>query len=98
MSLEQFGYHDQLRRGLTTCDLIIYGMIFMVPIAPFAIFGFVWDDSKGMVPLAYAIGLLGMLFTALSYAAMSRSFPLAGSIYTYAQHGLHELAGFFSGW
>src|SRR6202008_2245589 len=24
--------------------------------------------------------------------------PLAGSVYTYAQHGLHEVAGFFSGW
>ncbi len=39
-----------------------------------------------------------MFFTALSYAAMSRAFPLAGSVYTYAQRGLHEIAGFFSGW
>ena len=39
-----------------------------------------------------------MFFTALSYAAMSRAFPLAGSVYTYAQRGLHEVAGFFSGW
>jgi amino acid transporter len=29
---------------------------------------------------------------------MSRAFPLAGSVYTYAQRGLHDLAGFFSGW
>jgi amino acid transporter len=39
-----------------------------------------------------------MIFTALSYAAMSGAFPLAGSVYTYAQRGLHEIAGFFSGW
>jgi amino acid transporter len=39
-----------------------------------------------------------MFFTALSYAAMSRAFPLAGSVYTYAHRGLHEIAGFFSGW
>ena len=51
-----------------------------------------------MVPLAYLVGLIGMFFTALSYAAMSRAFPLAGSVYTYAQRGLHEIAGFFSGW
>ena len=57
-----------------------------------------WDDAKGMVPLAYLVGLVGMFFTALSYAAMSRAFPLAGSVYTYAQRGLHEIAGFFSGW
>ena len=98
MSLEDFGYKEQLRRVLTTKDLIIYGMIFMVPIAPFGVFGFVWAEAKGMVPLAYLVGLIGMFFTALSYAAMSRAFPLAGSVYTYAQRGLHEIAGFFSGW
>jgi amino acid transporter len=98
VSLQQFGYQEQLRRVLTPADLIIFGMIFMVPIAPYSVFGFVWDDAKGMVPLAYLVGLGGMFFTALSYAAMSRAFPLAGSVYTYAQRGLHEIAGFFSGW
>jgi amino acid transporter len=98
MGLQEFGYKEQLSRVLTTKDLIIYGMIFMVPIAPFGVFGFVWAESKGMVPLAYLVGLVGMFFTALSYAAMSRAFPLAGSVYTYAQRGLHEIAGFFSGW
>src|SRR5450631_889285 len=98
MSLQEFGYKEQLNRALTTKDLIIYGMIFMVPIAPYSVFGFVWNDAKGMVPLAYLIGLIGMLFTALSYAQMSQAFPLAGSVYTYAQRGLHEVAGFFAGW
>jgi amino acid transporter len=96
--LEDFGYREQLSRALTTRDLVVYGMILMVPIAPYSVFGFVWNDAKGMVPLAYLIGLIGMLFTAMSYAEMSRAFPLAGSVYTYAQRGLHELAGFFSGW
>jgi amino acid transporter len=96
--LDQFGYKEQLRRVLTTGDLVIYGLIFMVPIAPFSVYGFVWDDAKGMVPLAYLVGLVGMLFTAMSYATMSRAFPMAGSVYSYAQRGLSELAGFFSGW
>jgi amino acid transporter len=98
VSLQEFGYQEQLRRALTTKDLIIFGMIFMVPIAPYGVFGFVWHDSKGMVPLAFLLGLVGMVFTALSYAAMSRAFPLAGSVYTYAHRGLHEIAGFFAGW
>jgi len=96
--LEEFGYQQQLARRLSTRDLVVYGMIFMVPIAPFAIFGFVWHDAKGMVPLAYLVGLVGMFFTAMSYASMSRAFPLAGSVYTYAQRGLSEAAGFFAGW
>jgi len=85
LSIEEFGYKDQLHRALTTKDLVIYGLIFMVPIAPYAVYGFVYKDAKGMVPLAYLLGLVGMLFTALSYATMSRAFPLAGSVYTYAQ-------------
>jgi amino acid transporter len=97
-SLEQFGYQEELKRTLSTYDLVIFGMIFMVPIAPYAVFGFVWKDSNGMVPLAYLVGLVGMFFTAMSYAAMSRAFPIAGSVYSYAQRGLHEIAGFFSGW
>ena len=98
MSLEEFGYREELRRALTLRDLVIYGMIFMVPIAPFGVYGFVWNEAKGMVPMAYLVGLVGMVFTALSYAAMSRAFPLAGSVYTYAGRGLHETAGFLSGW
>jgi len=96
--LEQFGYQQQLRRVLTTGDLIVYGLIFMVPIAPFSVYGFVWNDARGMVPLAYLVGLVGMFFTAMSYAAMSRAFPVAGSVYSYAQRGLSQVAGFFAGW
>jgi amino acid transporter len=98
LSIEEFGYKEQLHRALTTKDLVIYGLIFMVPIAPYSVFGFVYNDAKGMVPLAYLVGLIGMFFTALSYATLSRAFPLAGSVYTYAQRGLHEIAGFFAGW
>lgn len=98
MSLEQFGYKQELRRALSLRDLIIFGMIFMVPIAPFAVFGFVWQGAKGMVALAYLLGLAGMFFTALSYASMSRAFPVAGSVYAFVQRGLHEGLGFFSGW
>ena len=50
--LEDFGYREQLSRALTTRDLVVYGMILMVPIAPYSVFGFVWNDAKGMVPLA----------------------------------------------
>ena len=98
MSLQEFGYQEQLHRALSTRDLVVYGMIFMVPIAPFSVFGFVSDSAKGMVPLAYLLGLIGMFFTAMSYAAMSKAFPVAGSVYAYAQRGLHDVAGFFSGW
>ncbi|WP_127956957.1 APC family permease [Serratia microhaemolytica] len=98
MSVEQFGYKQELHRTLTLKDLIIYGMIFMVPIAPFGVFGLVWEGSQGMVALAYLIGMVAMFFTAMSYWSMSRAFPVSGSVYAYAQRGIHETVGFFAGW
>jgi hypothetical protein len=51
-SLEHLGYRQELQRALTFRDLLVYGMVFMVPISPFGVFGFVYKDAKGMVPLA----------------------------------------------
>ncbi|PLS03697.1 APC family permease [Neobacillus cucumis] len=98
MSLENFGYKQELKRALTFWDLLIYGMIFMVPIAPFGVYGYIADASKGMVALAYMIGMAGMIFTALSYARMSEAFPIAGSVYAYAQRGINDKVGFLAGW
>lgn len=98
MSVEQFGYKQELKRALTFWDLVIYGMIFMVPIAPFGVYGYVFDGSKGMVALAYLIGMFGMVFTAFSYARMSEAFPIAGSVYAYAQRGINPSVGFIAGW
>lgn len=98
MSVEQFGYKQELKRALTFWDLVIYGMIFMVPIAPFGVYGYVFAGSKGMVALAYLIGMSGMIFTAFSYARMSEAFPVAGSVYAYAQRGINSTVGFIAGW
>lgn len=98
MSLENFGYKQELKRALTFWDLLIYGMIFMVPIAPFGVYGYITDASKGMVALAYTIGMIGMIFTAFSYARMSEAFPIAGSVYAYAQRGINDKVGFLAGW
>jgi amino acid transporter len=96
--LSEFGYDSQLKRTLSLGDLLVYGLVFIVPIAPFAIFGIVFNASKGMVALTYVIGLVAMVFTAMSYRAMSEAFPVAGSVYAYAGRGLHPSAGFLAGW
>lgn len=97
-SIEKYGYKQELKRALTFRDLLTYGLIFMVPIAPFGIFGSVYNASGGMVALAYVIGMVGMLLTASSYAAMSKSFPVAGSVYSYAGRGINPGFGFLAGW
>jgi amino acid transporter len=96
--VEAFGYKQELKRSLSFTDLLVYGLVFMVPIAPFGIFGGVFQASGGMVALAYAIGMLAMAFTAASYSQMSRAFPMAGSVYTYAGRGIGQPVGFLAGW
>jgi len=96
--LEAFGYRQELRRSLGLLDLLVYGLIFIVPIAPFGVFGIVFNASQGLVPFIYLVGLVAMVFTALSYMAMSEAFPVAGSVYSYASRSLGETAGFFAGW
>jgi amino acid transporter len=98
MEIEEFGYTQELKRSLTLTDLVVYGMIFMIPIAPFGVYGYVNAEAPGMVPLAYIIGMVAMLFTALSYGSMARAFPIAGSVYSYAQRGLNQHVGFIAGW
>ena len=87
-----------LDRALGLRQLLVYGMIMMVPIAPMAVYGFVAQESHGMVPLVYGVGVVAMLFTALSYKRLSAEFPVAGSVYTYVQRGWHPYLGFLAGW
>ena len=49
VTVNNMGYKQELKRVLSTGDLIIYGLIFMVPIAPFGIYGVVADISQGML-------------------------------------------------
>ncbi|MGH8234661.1 MAG: APC family permease [Rhodanobacteraceae bacterium] len=92
------GYRQELERTLELRHLVVYGMIFMVPIAPWAVYGFVSRESFGMVPLVYLVGIVAMLFTALSYKQLSGAFPVAGSVYSYVQRGLNPYIGFIAGW
>lgn len=97
-TLESFGYQQELKRAVSTADLLVYGLVFMVPIAPWTIFGTVYNSASGMVPLVYLIGLVAMVFTAVAYSQMAKSFPLAGSVFSYVGRGIHPSLGFFAGW
>ena len=89
---------QKLARVLGVPDMIVYGLIFMVPIAPFGIYGGVFTESGGMPALVYVVGTLAMVFTALSYGMLIREWPVSGSVYAYTSRGLGKGIGFVSGW
>lgn len=88
----------RLRRTLSVRDLIVYGLLFIGPLAPVGIFGVLDARSAGAVGLVYVIATVAMAFTAVSYAEMSRVVPKAGSVFAYATAGLGPTAGFLAGW
>ncbi|MFH8365822.1 APC family permease [Streptomyces sp. NPDC018031] len=87
-----------LRRTLTFRDLVVYGLLFIAPMAPVGVFGTLDAKSDGAVALVYVVATVAMAFTAYSYAQMVRVAPQAGSVFTYARLGLGEGAGFIAGW
>ncbi|QGZ50742.1 amino acid permease [Streptomyces sp. QHH-9511] len=94
----QVAPHTGLRRNLGFRDLVVYGLLFIAPMAPVGVFGTLDAKSGGAVALVYVVATVAMAFTAYSYAQMVRVAPLAGSVFTYARKGLGEGPGFIAGW
>lgn len=87
-----------LKRILDLKLLVLFGLTFVGPTAPFPMFGIVSGMSRGHMALAYLLAMVCMALTAFSYGRMATVFPTAGSAYTYAQQTLHPLVGFLTGW
>ena len=87
-----------LRRSLGVRDLMVYGLLFIAPMAPVGVFGVLDAKSHGAVAAVYVAATIAMGFTALSYAQMVRAVPQTGSVFAYARAGLGEGPGFIAGW
>ena len=87
-----------LRRTLSLFDLVVYGIAYVTPFGVLQSLGFVWQESHGLMVLAYVLGTLCMYFTAKSYAMMTETITNAGSVYGFARHALGPFAGFVAGW
>ncbi|KMO82137.1 Putrescine importer PuuP [Mycolicibacterium chubuense] len=93
------GPHEgHLKRALGLPSLVLFGLVYMVPLTVFTTYGIVTETSGGRLPLAYIVTLITMVFTALSYARMSAAIPVAGSAYTYTQRTFGAPVGFLAGW
>ena len=87
-----------LSRQLGLWAIVGLGLGYMTPMTVFDTFGIVSGETNGVVPLAYLVALVAMVFTAISYGRMTRVYPSAGSAYTYASEAIHPNFGFLVGW
>jgi putrescine importer len=88
----------RLRRVLTLWDLIFYGIVLIMPIAPVPMFGVAQELSQGHFVTTILIAMIAMMLTAVSYGRMATLYPTAGSAYTYVGRGLNPHLGFLTGW
>ena len=89
---------DAFKATLTVKDMVVWGLITMVPISPMAVYGGVFADSGGMPTLAFLIGFVAVLFSVFSFGIMIQHFPSSGSIFTYVSHVFGKMPGFIAGW
>src|SRR3954468_8279581 len=87
-----------LRRVLSLWDLILYGIVLVMPIAPVPLFGIAQQLSNGHAVTTILLGMVAMGLTAVSYGKMAALYPSAGSAYTYVRQSLHPRLGFLTGW
>jgi putrescine importer len=87
-----------LRRVLGLKDLILYGIILIMPIAPVPLYGVAQKLSQGHAVTTILLAMVAMTLTAFSYGRMAAKFPAAGSAYTYVGRGLNPHLGFLAGW
>lgn len=89
---------NSLKRTLSFRHLVFLGLAFMTMMIIFTTYGIASQVTQGMVPAAYMIVLVAMLFNVYSYGRMVKVYPSSGTSYAYAQKAIHPNAGFFVGW
>lgn len=91
-------HEGTLKRALGVPSLVLFGLVYMVPLTVFTTYGIVTVESGARVPLSYVVTLAAMIFTARSYARMAAAYPVAGSAYAYTQKTFGAPVGFLAGW
>ena len=87
-----------LNRVLGLRELVLYGIVLIQPTAPMPALRRRCEQARGHVVTTILIGMVAMLFTAVSYGRMARAYPSAGSAYTYVGRELHPALGYLTGW
>ncbi len=87
-----------LKRALGLPALIIYGLILIQPTAAMPPYGAVAVKAQGHVVSVILVGMVAMVFTAISYGRMANAYPSAGSAYTYVSREIHPSLGYLVGW
>jgi basic amino acid/polyamine antiporter, APA family len=89
---------QSLRRVVGPFDLTALGLGAIIGTGIFVVVGEAIDDSGPSIVLAFALAGVTCAFSALSFAELSSTMPVAGSAYTYSYATMGELVAWVIGW
>jgi APA family basic amino acid/polyamine antiporter len=90
--------HHTLRRSVGALDLTALGVGAIIGTGIFVVIGEGAADAGPAVTVSFVLAAVTCLFSALSYAELASSIPIAGSAYTYAYATLGEVVAWIIGW
>jgi basic amino acid/polyamine antiporter, APA family len=88
----------ELKRALGVLDLTALGVGAIVGTGVFVVIGEAISDAGPAVVISFGLAALTCVFSALAYAELASTIPVAGSAYTYTYATLGELVAFVIGW
>src|ERR671914_2179285 len=88
----------ELRRAVGALDLTALGLGAIIGTGIFVVIGEAIPTAGPSIILAFALAGLTCAFSALAFAELASSIPVAGSAYTYSYATLGELAAWIIGW
>src|SRR5215210_3436742 len=89
---------SQLRRSVGLLDLSALGLGAIIGTGIFVILGEAIGDAGPAIVLSFVLAGLTCAFSALSYAELASTIPVAGSAYTYSYATMGELIAWIIGW
>jgi APA family basic amino acid/polyamine antiporter len=90
--------HHTLKRSVGALDLTALGVGAIIGTGIFVVIGEGAGDAGPAVTISFVLAALTCLFSALSYAELASSIPIAGSAYTYTYATLGEVVAWVIGW
>jgi APA family basic amino acid/polyamine antiporter len=88
----------ELRRAVGALDLTALGLGAIIGTGIFVIIGEAIASSGPSIVLSFVLAGVTCAFSALSFAELASSIPVAGSAYTYSYATLGELGAWIIGW
>ena len=88
----------ELKRAVGPLSLTALGVGAIIGTGIFVVVGEGLERAGPAVIISFVLAALTCLFSALSYAELASSIPVAGSAYTYAYASLGEIVAWIIGW